>query len=125
MSKVGSIIEKLNANNGEVDLMEMANLEKSESGLPYNIWIDSQGKFRNVPHNSPRIKVDITGNYDTLVPVSIDRVAPVNLSDNPHIKIPKFRKVSKWIIDNYDTLIKHWNKELTDLQALLELRKKS
>ena len=37
---------------------EMANVSKTDTNLPYNIWIDSVGKDRNIPHNIPRIKVE-------------------------------------------------------------------
>ena len=94
---------------------EMANLNKQESGLPYDVWLDSSGSRRNVQHNKPRIKVDVNG----------DRI-PVSISDNDvWIKKP-FRDsnvIKNWVVDNYDTLIKHWNGELTDRQALNLLSK--
>lgn len=126
MSKVNEILEGLHFIDEEDysdGIFEMANLEKDESGLPYNIWLDSVGKYREVSHNLPRIKVDIYNNCKILVPVSIDKSNPENLSRNPHIKINKFGKVSKWIIKNYDILIKHWNHEIKDSQALNMLNK--
>lgn len=99
------------------DLMfEMANVSKQDTGLPYDIWIDSNGKDRNVGHNSPRLKVDVDG----------DRI-PVSISKDPKIlvdkKIPKFNQVRDYIIKYLDVFIKHWNKEITDRQALNSLNK--
>lgn len=94
----------------------MANVSKDDTGLPYDIWIDSEGKLRKVGHNSPRIKVDVDG----------DRI-PVSISQNPMIlvdkKIPKFNLIKNYVIKYFDVLIKHWNKELTDKQALNLLNK--
>lgn len=47
---------------------EMANLRKQESGLPYDIWLDSAGCTRNTQHNVMRIKVGVG---DELIPVII------------------------------------------------------
>jgi hypothetical protein len=94
---------------------EIVNLNKQESGLPYDVWLDSIGSRRNEQHNNPRINVDVNG----------DRI-PVSISDNDvRIKKP-FRDsnvIKNWVVDNYDTLIKHWNGELTDRQALTLLYK--
>lgn len=105
--------EELN-NLDEDYFLEMANAVKEDTGLPYDIWLDSRGKERNISHNLPRIKVDVDGN-----------LIPVIISDDPripdNIKIKTFRKfneVRKFIIQNKDVLLKHWNKELTDREVL-------
>ena len=104
-------------NNLEEDyLVEMANVSKEDTGLPYDLWIDSEGKNRKIKHSTPRLKVDVNG----------DRI-PVSIEQNPRIladkEIPKFSKVKKYIQKYYKVLIKHWNKELTDKQALNLLEK--
>lgn len=95
---------------------EMANVSKEDTGLPYDIWIDSNGKDRKIGHNSPRIKVDVEG----------DRI-PVSISNDPKIlvskEIPKFSIIKRYIIKYLDVFLKHWNKEITDRQALNLLNK--
>ena len=49
-------------------LFEMANLRKQESGLLYDIWLDSAGCTRNTHHKVMRIKVGVG---DELIPVVI------------------------------------------------------
>ena len=46
---------------------EIANLRKHESGLPYDIWLDSAGYKRNTPHNVMRIKVSIDHEPITII----------------------------------------------------------
>lgn len=93
---------------------EMANFSKIDSGLPYDIWVDSAGSRRNSKHNSPRVKIDVDG---SLIPVSI--------SKNPKIlinrEIPKFKIIKDYLSNNYDLFIKHWNNEITDKQLLVQL----
>lgn len=55
-------------------LLEMANVKSTDTGLPYDIWIDSLGKDRDVEHNIPRIKVNVNGKY-----------IPIEISDEPDI----------------------------------------
>lgn len=107
--------EQLN-NLNEDYLCEMANVSKEDTGLPYDLWIDSEGKDRKTQHSMPRLKVDVNG----------DRI-PVSIEQNPKIladkEIPKFARVKKYIQKYYNVFIKHWNKELTDKQALNLLNK--
>ncbi len=100
--------------------LEMACLRQFESGLPYDVWIGSNCRDRKARHKEPKLLVIINSR---LIPVVISQ-------DDPHI--PKiilrdlfgghpfrdFALVRSWIIKNYGTLIKHWNQELTDREAL-------
>ena len=96
------------------ELFEMANVSKKDTKLPYDIWIDSEGKNRNTNQNYPRLKVDCNG----------DRI-PVSISENPEIlvkkRIPEFSKVRTWIGKYLAVLLQHWNKEITDKEALNQL----
>ena len=105
-------------NDLDEDLMfEMANAVKEDTGLPYDIWLDSEGKNRKVSHNSPRIKVSVDG-----------KLIPVLISDNPDLpedvlkkgtkRFRRFNEIRKFIIDNKEILLKHWNKELSDREIL-------
>ena len=97
-------------------LFEMARVSKEDTGLPYDLWIDSNGKDRKSPRDLPRLKVEVNGNR-----------VPVSISGTPEIlvnkEIPEFRVLRYYIIRYLDVLLKHWNKELTDRQALNLLNK--
>ncbi len=104
----------------DTDYFLMACLTQCESGLPYDVWIGSTCRDRSARHKEPKLRVGV---HNRLIPVVISH-------DDPHIpkRILKdlfggrpfrdFAIVRSWIIDNYDTLIKHWNKELYDRDAL-------
>ena len=98
-------------------LQEMANVLKRDTGLPCDIWLDSQGFARPSKHNLPRLKVMVNGNW---IPVSIDEFRPEVLVG---IRIPKFRKIANWIKEKYPILIRHWNGIITDEEAVQLLRK--
>ena len=72
------------------ELFDMANVSMKDTKLPYDIWIDSEGKNRNTKQNCPRLIVDYNG----------DRI-PVSISKDPEIlvkkKIPEFPKIKIWI----------------------------
>jgi hypothetical protein len=111
-----NIIEEIIKNQKEEDcFFEMANIKSRETGLPYDIWIDSMGSRRNIPHNTPRIKVDVNGER---IPVLISK---------EDIKCQKDfldkAKIVNWIKDNYETLIRHWNGEISDFEAITLLIK--
>ena len=100
--------------NKSNELFEMANVSKKDTKLPYDIWIDSEGKNGNTKQNYPRLKVDYNG-------VRI----PVSISEDPKIlvkkKIPEFPKIKAWIMKYSVVLLQHWNKEITDKEALNQL----
>lgn len=106
-------------NNLEEDyLLEMANVNKQDTGLPYDIWIDSMGLNRNNTHNEPRIKVEVDHN---LIPMTISKTNPDIPESVKKQGITTFKGINKikdYIKKYYDVFIKHWNKELTDKQAL-------
>lgn len=96
------------------EFFEMANVSKKDTKLPYDIWIDSEGKNRHTEPNYPQLKVDCNG----------DKI-PVSISENPEIlvrkRIPEFQKVRFWIKKYLSVLLQHWNKEITDREALNQL----
>lgn len=105
-----NIIKRL-IENHRSDLNEMANVSKSDTKLHYDIWIDSEGKDRTLKHNTPRVKVKVDG-----------KTVSISISENPKILAGKdFRhsaEVLKWISKYHDILMQHWNKEITDREAL-------
>ena len=95
---------------------EMDNLRKQESGLQYDIWLDSAGFARNTQNKVMRIKVGVG---DELIPVIIASQRDIR-------SLRSFRmenEIVSWVVHNYDTLFKHWNGELSDRQALNLLSK--
>lgn len=95
---------------------EMANLRKHESGLPYDICLDSAWYNRNTPHNVMRIKVSID---NELIPVII--ASQRDIRPQKHFK--RENEIILWASNNYDTLFMHWNGKLSDRQALNILAK--
>ena len=95
---------------------EMANLRKQESGLPYDLWLDSTGCTRNTQHKVMRIKVGVG---DELIPVVIYSKRDIR----PLRPFRMENEIVSWVCDNYDTLFKHWNGKLSDRQALNLLSK--
>ena len=101
--------------NESEELFEMANVSKKDTKLPYDLWIDSEGINRNTKQNYPRLIVDYNG----------DRI-PVSISEDPEIlvkkTIPEFPKIKSWIKKYSVVLLQHWNREITDREALNQLR---
>ena len=95
---------------------EMANLRKQESGLPYDIWLDSAGYKRNTHHNVMRIKVSID---NELIPVII--ASQRDIRPQKHFK--RENEIILWASNNYYTLFRHWNGKLSDRQTLNLLAK--
>lgn len=98
-------------------LYEMANVKSSDTGLPYDLWIDSIGVDRKNTHNNPRLKVNVDGQF-----------IPMEISDNPDIPDSVKKKgitdfKNKALIQRYikaykEILLAHYNKQISDKQAL-------
>ena len=99
-------------------LFEMAQVSKDDTGLPYDLWIDGMGKDRNNTHNTPRIKVRVK---DKLIPMTIDKDNPDIPESVKKMGTTTFKgisKIRKYIKEYYSVFMKHWNREITDKQAL-------
>lgn len=95
-------------------LLEMAVIEPSDSGLPYELWLDPAGVERGNEHtNSPRLKVKVEGEY-----------IPFEISENPDIpdsvkkqgynSFPHENIIKKYIIAYRKALLAHYFKEIKD-----------
>ncbi len=108
-----------NLNNSPEDerFFEMAHIAPEESGLPYWVLIFSVGSSRKSACKTPIIEARIADDY---ISVSIDAADPACLSPEnlPPSEIAGLADVKRWIVLNYDALIKHWNEELTDKEVL-------
>ena len=98
------------------DGFEWACLSKKESGLPFDIFIDSLGCSRD-PNSPPQVLVEVSPRRR--IPVSIDKtspkILPITVSQKEH---EKTAEVIGFIAAAYDILIAHWNHFLTDFDAL-------
>lgn len=99
-------------------LFEMARLKTWETGLPYDLLIDSAGFERKTKPDLARCKIQV-GQY--LIPILISD-NPVILGTIPkHLTIEKSEVIFQWVSERKDTLLKHWYNELSDLEALTRL----
>ena len=100
-----------------IDGFLVARAASEETGLPYDILLDSLGKNNIIP-DCPRVGV-IVG----------DNVIPVQISDDPVIlsgdDFPDTNIVLNWVARHKTELLRHWNKEITDLEILEAVSLKS
>lgn len=90
-----------------------------DSGLKCDIWIDSSGSDRSVPHNIPRVKVRAPSGQ--LVPVSIKKPPEILIDIKSKKDERAVISVHPFIDEANEILSRHWEKEITDRQALNEL----
>ncbi len=108
-----------NKKKKRIDGYTVACATKQETGLPYDVLLDSLGadkRWRRSP-GIPRIGVIVD---DIVIPVSIAD-PPVALSGSIFFES---EIVFEWVAKYHDPLLKHWNKELDDLEILTILMKK-
>lgn len=109
-------LNDINELNEEL-LLEMANLSHKRTGLPYDIWIDSEGVNRKNTHYGPRIKIKVD-----------DKFIPFEISDNPDIPdsvkktgivdFPYKSKIRDYVIAYKKVLLAHYYKQIDDTTAL-------
>ena len=96
----------------------MLKIVKKRTGLNYDLWCDSLGTLRNVdipPY--VMIQSDIKDG-EWLV---LDILEGVIKTDN-RIYFPEYEKVITYIAKHKKIFLKHWNKELDDLEFIQSLR---
>lgn len=106
----------------EDELGEMAHLWTKYSRLPYRVMIDHDGIRRKRENNSPRIMISLDKHCKNVVSVSIEKDNPEVLIDK---EVPEFEIIKEWIKFNYKILMKHWNREIDDLDTLFLLKERS
>lgn len=94
---------------------EMAKLSKNDSKLKYDIWLDSAGSNRKVPHNKPRVKLLVDG---IMIPISISKNPEFLIDVSKYKKIKDIDTIFNFISKFEDVLLMHWNEEITDRQVL-------
>ena len=94
----------------QLDSSFFAHAEKEDTGLEYDILIDSLGN-RKRWSGCPRVGVIVE---NVVVPVSISS-DPTVLSGKG---FPGFAPIHKWVLKYKDPLLAHWNGEMTDREIL-------
>ncbi len=94
-----------------IDGFVVARVDKRESGLPYDIFLESIGASKK--HAG-----------DPRAGVIVDRlVIPVLISEDPVIlsgrTFPGEQRVLEWIRKHQEPLLMHWNKQLTDTEVMM------
>ncbi len=109
-----------NRKKRKIDGYTVACASKQETGLPYDVYVDSLGADKRWRHwpGIPRIGVIVN-----------DIVVPVSISDTPEILSGKefadSKIVLEWIAHFHEALLMHWNKELDDLEILTIITSKN
>lgn len=100
-------------------LWEMANLQRGDTGIKFNIYVSTKSVVGE--RHGPRIKVSNIANTfskeDNFV-VSISK-KPVILAGNPKLSSSSLDDVKDWVILNYEILIAYWNEQYDSLGAFL------
>ena len=96
-------------------LFEMVNIKSYRTGLPYDLWLDSEGSARKTQHNLPRVKVNVDGN-----------LIPIQLTEEPIIPssvkgVTDFRHKSivlRYLKAYRDILLAHFNNSIDDADVI-------
>ena len=101
------LTEASNILNGMSVLTE-AVIEKDDSDLPYDIWLDCAGKNRKVSHNMPRVKIVVDGKR---IPI----IVPTKRGAKPKIctskSVDKISRIYKFILKYNDVFLMCFNKD--------------
>lgn len=102
-------------------LLEMAVVEPSDSGLPYELWLDPAGKERRNEHtNSPRLKVKVEGKYIPFI-ISDNPDIPDSVKKQGYTTFPHIGEVKKYVIAYKKALLAHFFKEIKDKDILISV----
>lgn len=108
-----------------VDLFEMSNIRKTESGLPVNIYVSSGGSVNK--QHGPRIKVmtDAGDRFNPTQTVSVLLKPNITAEDVVgYNRLPEstLRAVRAYINLNYTVLLAYWNDEISTREMILSLQ---
>ena len=93
-------------------------VSKTDTGLPCDLVLESSGVKKHSQSRIPTISTrSVLGNTT----ISISDKPEVITNHNTHIG--DIDTITKWIARNKELLLEHWNKELTDREVLLLLKK--
>ena len=110
-------------------MFRLGNLSKHRTGLPVVVWIEAN---MGMKHVSPRMLFSNTtssclrhgDSADALIPVSLDPKNPKVLLDDAvlHISSEELEAIKRWIVKNYQPLMRHWNLEVDTVEAISQLQ---
>ena len=104
----------------------LASISKQNTGLPMTILIDVKDLGNK---NPPRLlfndSYDESWQWETLVPISLDKENPQILLDNYHTILSEhaISVLKKWIKSHYEGLMKVWNCEISESEYCLSCAK--
>ena len=109
-----------------LDLFEMANLRKSETGLPVNIYVSSGGTVNE--RHGPRIKVMNSSSDKFDVHSTVSVMLKKDIVDEDVIGYNKLdskvlNAVRQYINLNYDCLMGYWKDEISTTELVHKLKK--
>lgn len=113
--KTSNLLESVEELNEKEAFFEMARISASDSKLKYDIWLDDMGCERNVPHNTPRVKLMVDGK---MIPISISKNPKFLVDISNYKKIKDIKTIFDFISKFEDVLLMHWNGEINDRQIL-------
>lgn len=107
-------------------IADMSSIRKVTTGLDVEIWVETNGKSRQMEHNLPRLKfVDL--NDKNKIPVTISKepelLAGYTL-DSINISAKQFNTLKEWIVKNYDALMDLWNGDIATDEFIIERMEK-
>jgi hypothetical protein len=112
----------------EDDLFEMANLRKSSTGLPVNIYISSGGAVKE--RHGPRLKAMIlkSDKFDFTRTISIKLKKDIDKDDiigyeNETIDANTVKALRKYINLNLEVLMKYWDEKIDTTELVTKLKK--
>lgn len=101
-----------------MQLFEMANLSREDSGQPFDIWVDSMGKKRNTKHNEIRLKAANNG-VTIVAGFENGEYSNFQTAKNKICKFGKNKELKSYIIKIKPLLELHWENKITDSEFLL------
>lgn len=103
---------------GNSAAFKMANVSKDDTGLPYDLWIDSAGDSRR--KHGPRVKVQVNSTFIPLI-ISDNPDIPKSAKKNGVSDFPHLAEIQKYIRAYKEILLAHYRKQLSDKNTLLLL----
>ena len=100
----------------------MVCVSKTKTGLPTNIWLESVG----VNKLNREGVIYIQNNYgdilclsNELIPIYfMNEICIANSVNNTNIKYDDIQMILKYILDNIEIFLKHWNGDIDDQDVL-------
>jgi hypothetical protein len=106
LSMIASSNELLRENIGTEHLMEMSKLQKHETGLPVDIWVD-EGKTFSKSGHARRIKFQgdkSNSNTRNWVPLTIDKDPQIPQNIQHNLNTQEINKIKLFVVQNLEPL---------------------